>query len=135
MLHYLKTHHRFMWRYTRGLVQSFQRPVIIFLIFFSATLSLIYSTLFYFIELNQNPQMQHFFDAYYFTVTTFTGVGFGDIHPVTIAGKVLSIVMMFSGTALFVSFTATVATALFEIEMRHSKSNWSEPNEKPESKP
>lgn len=113
-----------MLHYTTALFSSFLRPVTIFLIFFSATLSLIYSTLFYYIEKDVNPRLAHFFDAYYFTATTFTGVGFGDIHPVTVAGKILSIFMMFTGTALFVSFTATIATSLFEIEMQNGPSGW-----------
>ncbi len=50
-----------------------------------------------------------------------TGVGLGDITPVTFYGKILSILMMLAGTAIFVCFTAVLSAVVLEIEMVHFK--------------
>ena len=50
-----------------------------------------------------------FFDAFYFTMLTITTVGYGDIVPETIAGRLLSIIVVITG---FTFFTAVVVTAV-----------------------
>lgn len=111
-----------MWNYSTALVRSFLRPVTIYLFFFSSTLLTIFSALFYFIESGVNNSVQSPLDAIYFTAATMTTVGYGDITPATTAGKILSILMMFIGTALYVSFTAVLSTSMIEIEQNHFKS-------------
>lgn len=43
--------------------------------------------LFYQVEKDVNPAVQNFFDAFYFSIITLFTVGFGDITPLTSAGK------------------------------------------------
>jgi hypothetical protein len=45
-------------------------------------------------------------DALYFTVATISTVGYGDIHPVTPAGKLLAIIIILTGVGCFVGFIA-----------------------------
>ena len=66
-----------------------------------------------------NPSVLSFFDAFYYTVTIMTGVGLGDIYPHTTYGKAISIVMMLSGTVIFVCFTAVLAALILAIESEH----------------
>ncbi len=47
-------------------------------------------------------------DALYFTVTTLTTTGYGDITPTTMAGKLFSVVIMVVGVALFVQLARAV---------------------------
>lgn len=47
-------------------------------------------------------------DALYFTVTTLTTTGYGDITPVTIAGKLFSVLIMVVGVALFVQLARAI---------------------------
>jgi voltage-gated potassium channel len=49
-----------------------------------------------------NPAIGNYVDALYFTVTTLTTTGFGDITLPGTAGRLLSIVMMIVGVSLFV---------------------------------
>jgi voltage-gated potassium channel len=47
-----------------------------------------------------NPNVQNFGDAFYFTVVAVSTVGFGDIVPVTQAGRLVTIAMIISGIIL-----------------------------------
>ena len=66
----------------------------IFMIFFVS------AGLFLFVERPANPAVETFGDAFYFTVVTLTTVGFGDIIPVTAAGRWVTVLMVFSGIIL-----------------------------------
>lgn len=72
------------------------------------------STIFYFFEHSLNPKINIFFDAVWWGFTTVTTVGYGDIVPVTVAGKILGILLMLGGTALFATFTALFAKTLLD---------------------
>jgi hypothetical protein len=50
-------------------------------------------------------------DAFYFSVTTLTTVGFGDITPDTTLGKLFTTVYIFAGLGLIAGFINTVAKA------------------------
>ena len=49
-----------------------------------------------------NPAIGNYLDALYFTVTTLTTTGFGDITLTGTSGRLLAIVMMIVGVSLFV---------------------------------
>jgi voltage-gated potassium channel len=53
-----------------------------------------------------------FVDAVYFTIITIGTVGYGDIHPITAAGKVLAVVIVIVGVGTFVGVLGTL-TDLF----------------------
>lgn len=61
------------------------------------------------LEANTNPKIGSWLDALYFTISTLTTTGFGDITLQGAGGKLLSIVIMVFGVALFVR----LAQALF----------------------
>ena len=58
------------------------------------------SGLFYFVESDLNPNVKNFGDAFYFTVVALTTVGFGDIIPLSDAGKWVTVLMILSGIVL-----------------------------------
>jgi voltage-gated potassium channel len=60
----------------------------------------IYSGLIYQVEHPVNPKFDTFFDAVYFAVATMTTVGFGDITPISQAGKLMTVLMILTGIAL-----------------------------------
>ncbi|MDW3224143.1 MAG: ion channel [Paracoccaceae bacterium] len=49
-----------------------------------------------------------YIDALYFTVTTLTTTGYGDITPTTTGGKLLAVVIMVVGVALFVQLARAI---------------------------
>jgi len=48
-----------------------------------------------------NPQVNHYADALYFTVTALTTTGFGDIVLTGTAGRLISVAIMLAGVTLF----------------------------------
>lgn len=61
-----------------------------------------------------NPNINTFFDAVYWSVITISTVGFGDISPVTIQGRVATLFLVIGGLAVIAFFTSIVTTALGE---------------------
>ena len=49
-------------------------------------------------------------DAFYFSVTTLTTVGLGDLAPTTTIGKLFAVVYIFSGLGLLAGFINSIAT-------------------------
>ncbi len=57
--------------------------------------------LIYVSQVHVNPEIQNYADALYFTVTTLTTTGFGDITLMGEGGRILSVVVMIFGVTLF----------------------------------
>lgn len=53
-----------------------------------------------------------YLDALYFTATTITTVGYGDLHPTTPAAKIFTLGIMFVGIGLGFFVLSTFATSL-----------------------
>jgi voltage-gated potassium channel len=59
-------------------------------------------------QVGKNPEVKNFLDAMYFTVTTLTTTGFGDITLKGDTGRLLSIMIMVFGVSLFLRLMQTV---------------------------
>ncbi len=79
---------------TPQLLKVTQLFLTILMIFF------ISSGLFFYVESDLNPNVKNFGDAFYFTVVALTTVGFGDIIPLSDAGKWVTVLMILSGIVL-----------------------------------
>lgn len=66
------------------------------------------TALVYVLEDGINPQISSYLDALYFTVATLTTTGFGDITLQDRSGRLLSIIIMVVGVALFLRLVQTV---------------------------
>ncbi len=65
------------------------------------TILFIYSGLIYQVEHPVNAEaFGTFLDAFYFSVVTMTTVGFGDVTPISEAGRLLTVLMILTGIAL-----------------------------------
>ena len=60
------------------------------------------------LQVNTNPQITNYVDALYFTVTALTTTGFGDITLQGTTGKILSVMIMILGVALFLRLVQTI---------------------------
>ena len=57
-------------------------------------------------------------DAFYFSVTTLTTVGLGDLTPTTTVGKLFTVFYIFAGLSLVLGFIDTVAKETFRSRTR-----------------
>lgn len=65
------------------------------------TIIFVYSGLIYQVEHRVNAEnFKTFLDAFYFSVVTMTTVGFGDITPRSEGGRLMTVLMIFTGIAL-----------------------------------
>jgi voltage-gated potassium channel len=80
-------------------------------------LMIISSILMYNIEHDAQPEtFQNAFSAMWWSVATLTTVGYGDIYPITIAGKIISAVIALLGIGL-VAIPTGILSAGFVDEL------------------
>lgn len=60
------------------------------------------------LQVGINPKVTNFLDAMYFTVTTLTTTGFGDVTLEGHSGRFLSIIIMIFGVSLFLRLIQTI---------------------------
>jgi voltage-gated potassium channel len=58
------------------------------------------------------------FDGLYMVVTTFTTIGYQEVHPLSHAGRVLNIFLIVCGVSLLFLMIGTLTQALLEFELR-----------------
>lgn len=63
-------------------------------------------------DVGEDGRLQSFFDALWWSTTTITTVGYGDVFPVTTAGRLVGVVTMVVGISAFAMVTAKVAEFL-----------------------
>lgn len=68
----------------------------------------IVSAVVYVLQVHTNPQITNYVDALYFTITTLTTTGFGDITLQGPYGRLLAIIIMVVGVALFLRLVQTI---------------------------
>lgn len=75
---------------------------------------------FHYMEVGQNPNVKTLFDSFWWTVVTLTTVGYGDIYPVTMGGRILAIFLMLGGVAVVSAITAFGAAAILREKNREN---------------
>jgi len=60
------------------------------------------------VEDDRNPNINNYLDALYFTVTTLTTTGYGDITMTDSVGRLMTVLIMIFGVALFLRLVQTI---------------------------
>lgn len=68
-------------------------------------------------DVGENGRVHSFFDALWWSLSTITTVGYGDIFPVTGAGRVVGGVTMLIGISTFALVTAKVAQFMVKADL------------------
>lgn len=116
-------------RYTDALtsiVKVFKRKKsqLLSAIFVVMVLMIVSSVVMYNIESEAQPEVfNNAFSALWWSVATFTTVGYGDIYPITAAGKLLSAVIAFLGIALVAVPTGIITAGFTEQISEEKKQN------------
>jgi hypothetical protein len=82
----------------------------------SVSAGMIYTT-----EHEVNPMIDNYFNAIYFSMTTLTTVGFGDIAPVTVAGRCVVCASIIAGVAVPAQAAALVEALLERQNLRKTR--------------
>jgi voltage-gated potassium channel len=85
------------------------------------TLCSVASGLIYTAEHEVNPLIPDYFTSLYFGLTTLTTVGFGDITPITLQGKLVVMGSILTGVAVIPAQAASLVDALFEFQEEKRK--------------
>ncbi len=127
MFHYARRHFRFINAYWRAIGSRLTGPIAVFLVTVTLSGMALTTAGLYWTERDVNPRITNAFDALYLAVTTMTSVGYGDVAPITTAGRVVAMLAMLFGTAIFAGFTALFASAIVDVgrsdRFRESKSS------------
>ena len=91
MLMQLRSHYAFFARNEQVIFSATNLLVFIFIV----------SAAVYALQVRVNSEISNYLDALYFTVTTLTTTGFGDITMVGNAGRMLAVLIMIVGVSLF----------------------------------
>ena len=99
-----------VWRLLKAVHRSWSKPHFK-AAFFLATAILLSGTVFY-----RTVEGWSWTDSMYFSVTTMSTVGLGDLSPETVLGKLFTVIYIFVGVGVFVLLFAQFAKALLQWE-------------------
>ncbi|KRT56501.1 potassium channel family protein [endosymbiont of Ridgeia piscesae] len=109
-----------LFRYTRSIsgfvkVLSEKRTELLTLLIFMAFITFTAATAFFFFEFESSGlQFNSFVDSLYWAVVTMSTVGYGDITPQTIEGRVITLVLIISGLGVIAFFTSIIVSGFGE---------------------
>jgi len=114
LLRYAKSINQFVEVITN---KRFELLTLLFLLFFIVITA---GIAMYVLEERINPEIDSLFDAIYWSLITISTVGYGDISPVTNAGRTISMLTIISGIAM-ISFATSVIVSAFSERLSEIK--------------
>lgn len=93
------------------------RKILIFL-FFVVLLTVFLGSIMYLLESKVNPQFSSIPQSIYWAIVTITTVGYGDIAPITAAGKIVSSLIMILGYAIIAVPTGILSSSMMREQWK-----------------
>ncbi|MBT3784496.1 hypothetical protein HOF92_05930, partial [bacterium] len=106
----------------RSFLKLLQREKIPFILKLILGFAIVSSSLILVLEgLNPESNIVSLLDAVWWSFVTMTTVGYGDHYPTTAGGRILGVLMMFSGIAISSFFTATIASRFVDRRLKEGR--------------
>jgi voltage-gated potassium channel len=99
------------------MLRAFFHPTFIYLTLVGNALLLLAVTAVYFLEKDVPSPMNNYFNCLWWGISTITTVAYGDLLPVTLAGRIIAIGLMYTGTVLFITFTGFLVSVWMKEEV------------------
>jgi len=116
-----------LFRYSKNIneffkVLAYKKFEFITLLILLLLLVLISTISIYLFEYEQNKNINSLIDSLYWSIVTISTVGYGDITPITDEGKMVSMVIIFSGVSI-ITFITSITVSLFSQKLNELKDN------------
>lgn len=95
-----------------ALIRSY-RKILVFL-FFVVLLTIFLGSLMFVVEFQSNPKFTSIPQSIYWAIVTITTVGYGDIAPVTVVGKIIASFIMILGYAIIAVPTGIMSATVIQ---------------------
>ncbi|MEN6329686.1 MAG: ion channel [Methanobacteriaceae archaeon] len=79
------------------------------------------SYLFFAIETGINPEVPNYESAIWYTLVSMSTTGYGDVVPITLAGRIIGVTLILTGMAYMSLVTATLAYSFIDIFRTESR--------------
>lgn len=112
---------KFSWkRIYKSILNFFSSPVILYILTLTVVMFALMYIIYYF-ELETDSGINNFFDAFWYTLVTITTVGYGDIAPSSLIGRLAGIVLLIFGVIAFAALSGKVASILFDKQLKKER--------------
>ena len=112
LVHFLNESRRLLFALIRSM-----RKILIFL-FFVLLLTIFLGAIMFVLESRSNPQFSSIPQSIYWAIVTITTVGYGDVAPITAAGKIISSLIMILGYAIIAVPTGILSTSMMKDQWK-----------------
>ena len=108
-------------KYNKAIKKFHQAFILIkneLVIFLIATFFLLYTSavgIYYFEHIVQPEKFGSVFHSLWWAVATLTTVGYGDVYPITVGGKIFTFIMLMIGLGIIAVPTGLIASALTKV--------------------
>ena len=92
-------------------------------LFVAAIILVVSSTLMFYAEHDVNPMYSSIFISMWWAVTALTTVGYGDVYPVTPAGRLVGAVTALVGVGFFALPAGIIGSGFIEVSMEENRRN------------
>jgi len=73
------------------------------------------------VERGTNKNLASLFDALWYVLVTITTIGYGDITPTTVPGRLIAMIIMIGGIVVFGTVSGKIASMLFERQRKKDR--------------
>lgn len=105
-------------KYSKLIFSALTSPTLIFFVLLGNFVMISCLVIFFHFEHGINPTVNDWTDAIWWAFTTVSTVGYGDIVPFTVGGRVASVILMVWGVTFFVGFTSLWVTSFVNKESK-----------------